>query len=140
MADKVAAAYAAFLESKDIACFTGGEEEQLVQVTWHLKEEAEVTILHIFDRESESVRIVGSGFLTVPKERLQEGYRACNILNNELRFVTFYVDEKDYELVVCYDAKVTAENCGPICMDAMMNMVDILNETYSLIRQDLGLV
>lgn len=140
MADKVAAAYAAFLGAKDIACFTGGEEEHLVQVTWHLKEEAEVTILHIFDRESESVRIVGSGFLTVPEERLQEGYRACNILNNELRFVTFYVDEKDHELVVCYDAKVTAESCGPICMDAMMNMVDILNETYSLIRQDLGLV
>lgn len=140
MSNKVAAAYAAFLGTKDIACFTGGEEEHLVQVTWHLKEEAEVTILHIFDRESESVRIVGSGFLTVPEERLQEGYRACNILNNELRFATFYVDEKDHELVVCYDAKVTAENCGPICMDAMMNMVDILNETYSLIQQDLGLV
>lgn len=139
MKNEVAAAYASFLDEKNVTYFTGGEEEQLLQVTWNISEGAEIIIMHIFDRESESVRILGSGFIVIPEDRMQEAYRLCNILNKEFRWVTFYADEADFQFMVSHDAKVTAQNCGPICLEAMMNIVDIVNETYPLMKKDLGL-
>ena len=58
-----------------------------------------------------------------------EGLELCNELNNEFRWVKFYLDEEQ-NVVAEYDAYVDDGSCGPAVCNAITKIVAVLDRVY----------
>jgi hypothetical protein len=58
----------------------------------------------------------------------------CNNLNNEYRWLKFYMDE-DKDVNASLDAMVDRSTCGEECLSLVRRMVNIIDEAYPQIAK-----
>ena len=62
------------------------------------------------------------------------GIRLCNTLNNEYRWLKFYLDE-NAELIAALDTYFDEQSCGFFCLDLVKRSVTIIDEVYPRIAR-----
>ena len=65
------------------------------------------------------------------QEQYAKGLVACNTCNSQYRWVKFCIDD-DNRIVVRSDAILDENNCGEECLEIVMRMVGIIDESYPL--------
>lgn len=63
------------------------------------------------------------------EDKRAAGIIACNELNNQYRWVTFYLD-KDGDIQAQIDAYIDSDTCGDICSKLVRRVVNIVDEAY----------
>lgn len=69
---------------------------------------------------------VGCGF---SGDLYNDGLELCNELNNEFRWIKFYLDD-EHDVVAEYDAYIDENSCGPTVANAIRRMVGIMDRVY----------
>lgn len=70
------------------------------------------------------------------KNKEDLGIRLCNELNNEYRWLKFYLD-KDADIVASLDTYMDERTCGFFCLDLVKRSVSIIDEVYPRIARTL---
>ena len=75
----------------------------------------------------------------IPEEKQTRIMEACNRLNNEVRFMKFYLDTKDGSVSVEYDVPVkTSDEClGEVAVELFHRVTVILDQEYPLFMKAL---
>lgn len=97
-----------------------GENLKVIEVNIRFPEEEDG---HDFIISSYSVGCSFTGNL------YPEGLELCNELNNEFRWIKFYLDEHQ-DVVAEYDAYIDENCCGPTVMHAVRRMASVLDRVY----------
>ena len=62
-------------------------------------------------------------------------YEVCSKLNNEFRWIKFYVDERDNTITLADDAIVQLDTCGEEIWEIMVRLSDIADDAYPTIMK-----
>ena len=63
------------------------------------------------------------------ESRYSKGLVLCNALNAKYRWAKFYLDD-DSDIVVESDAIVNESTVGPVCMEIVLRLIRIIDESY----------
>ncbi len=63
------------------------------------------------------------------KSKTAAGMLACNTMNNEYRWVKFYIDD-DCDVICSCDAYIDAGTCGSECLSLVQRVVSICDKAY----------
>ena len=89
-----------------------------------------IKITVIFDKDGEGlVALRCWSFGNVPESKRIDVLEACNKLNCDYRWVSFYIDE-DSDVTVSLDAVVDMDTVGAECIQLVKRMVNIYDEAY----------
>lgn len=87
------------------------------------------TFTLIVDEDGESVALRVFSIYQFEKGQLADAYEFCNRVNNQYRWMRFYVDSDD-ELTAAIDAVVSPESAGEECYEIIGRAVDIVDSVY----------
>ncbi|MBR0226296.1 MAG: YbjN domain-containing protein [Thermoguttaceae bacterium] len=62
-------------------------------------------------------------------ELYNDGLELCNELNNEYRWVKFYLND-EHDVVAEFDAYIDENSCGPVVANAIRRMVSAMDKVY----------
>ena len=93
-----------------------------------------VELYFFFDEDGNSVNIKSFSIAKVSSGKLVDMYVLANELNNEYRWVKFYLDS-DNEVTVSGDAIISPETAGEECYEIIMRYVGIIDDVYPRIMK-----
>ena len=128
VADKVKS----YLEKEDIRYEyyePTGDRSEVIKVSFNGKNADTVRVFLFFDEEGKRVNLKSFSIAKIPSEKLMDMYVVLNELNNEYRWVKFYVDS-DNEVTVSDDAIIDPDSVGAECFELIIRSVSIVDEVY----------
>ena len=112
-------------------------DQNTVKVTFSGDNMKSIDVFVFFDKNGgRSVAFRSWSFATFKEDKLATAYKVCNDLNNQYRWVKFFID-KDGDVIAQIDAVVNEETCGKECMEMVGRMVNISDEVYPSIMKTL---
>lgn len=121
---------AAFLESKGFKFDVDEENDVIITGVGGLKNKGSIKVYVIFDDNGRTVGIRSHSFCEFPEEKKAKMYEICSKMNDDFRWVKFYVDEKDNTITLADDAIITPETCGEEIFELIIRMVGIGDDAY----------
>ena len=111
-------------------------KENVVKVVYTGDNLKTIPIFVFFDKDGDPLVTFKCWEIANFKDKEAAGIIACNQLNNQYRWVTFYVDD-DADVITQIDSYVSEETCGAVCMSLVKRMVNIIDESYPNIMHSL---
>ena len=93
-----------------------------------------IKIILFFDEDGGSLNVKSFTIAKVPTAKLMETYVVLNELNNEYRWVKFYVDS-DNEVTAAGDAIIDDATAGEECYEIVQRYVNIIDAVYPRIMK-----
>ncbi len=110
-------------------------DDNVVRVTYNGDDIKSVPVYIIFDDDGDPMAKFRCWEIANFKDKLETAYRLCNELNNQYRWVKFYID-KDGDIVCECDAKFNRDTCGEICLFCVHRIVGITDSAYKTIMRE----
>lgn len=108
------------------------EKNVVLSVRFNGKNKPELEVLLIIDEEAHNVALRSYNYCLVPEEKKNIIYKVCSDMNRNVRWVKFYVDEKDNTISVEDDAILAEENAGDECLELCIRMIRICDDCYPI--------
>ncbi|MCC8046019.1 MAG: YbjN domain-containing protein [Clostridiales bacterium] len=134
--NRAAQAYIDTLEKKTIKVkeiFETDDNQTVVKCGWNLSS-TNIDVLVAFPEDCKYAALRCFNFAKVPKDRLGHALIVCNELNKKYKWVKFYVDD-DGDMTAEDDAIIDVETCGEECLELMIRMTQIVNESYPVVMK-----
>lgn len=96
-------------------------------------------VVVFFDKDgSNQVHLMASDIASFQggTEKNLKGLITCNLLNSNVRWAKFYLDD-DFDVVVDCDAIVDSDTVGEECASLIMRIVSIVDDAYPVIMKAL---
>lgn len=122
----------AFFDAKEITYdyFEPTESRnEAIRVGFNAKNKDSISVILIFDEDGNSINVKSFSVAKVPEDKLLDIYVCLNELNNQYRWVKFYVDS-DNEVTVSGDAILDEDSAGPECFEIVIRYIGIIDEVY----------
>lgn len=119
------------MKVKDTMEFKSGETGVLCG--WRV-DNTSVDVLSIFPDNGKYVWLRCFNFAKCPKDHLAQVMIACNMLNQQYKWVKFYVDE-DGDVQAEDDAIIDAATAGSETLELALRMAQIVDEAYPVIMK-----
>ena len=103
------------------------DENDNIFITYDVENAGSVTVMVSFD-DSGHVNFLSLPVMELTQSKFAAALVACNALNNQYRWVRFYL--KDNDICADADAVVDEDTCGRECMEYVLRMVDIIDKAY----------
>lgn len=127
------AAFMRYLDEKGIK-YTDVDENR-VRVGYNGDNIPSVQVSVIFDKDGDGLVAFRSWNLgKVKDEKFANILLACNQLNDQFRWVKFYIDS-DQDITAALDAVVDEQTVGEECFQLVIRMVSICDDAYPTIMQ-----
>ncbi len=104
------------------------DDEETVSLSYRCDNLEDLRIVVFFHKDRNDVQF-WSTFASAKDEKRSAGLLACNSLNQEYRWVRFYLD-KDWDLICEADALLDPSSGGEECLSIVRRMVNIIDEAY----------
>lgn len=88
-----------------------------------------IPIRFFFDTSCEAVAVRCFSICMFNQNKLAAGLLKANELNNEYRWLRFYIDE-DNEATAAIDAVIDTSTVGEVCYELMIRMLNIVDDVY----------
>lgn len=88
-----------------------------------------IPIRFFFDKDETAVAVRCFSICMYNQNKLAAGLLKANEINNEYRWVRFYIDD-DNEATAAIDAVITTETCAEVCYELMIRMLNIVDDVY----------
>ena len=113
-------------------------DERAVRLLWNSSVvPSGISVVVVFDSNNgERVHFMGNRFIKVPEDKTVDLVLACNALNKKYRWFKFYVDT-DSDLMVEDDAILSLDNVGDECLEIVIRLVEVVNESYQVLMRAL---
>lgn len=106
------------------------DEDTVVPVGMNIKTTS-IKIYAIFKNNNNVVDIKCHNLVKITEKQFPQALLCCNRLNNDYKWVKFYIDEEDeYELTVQVDALLDEESAGREVMRLMILLCNICDEAF----------
>ena len=105
------------------------EKENVVCVSFSGKKLNTIPIYVFFDKDGEGLVQLACWNIANFKDKFAAGILACNQLNAEYRWVKYYLDD-DTDVRCTLDARIDEMTCGEECLEMVLRMVNIIDESY----------
>ncbi len=110
-------------------------DENRVSVSYSGDNTNGIKVNVIFDKDGDNlVALRCWSFGKVPANKRTVVMEACNSLNNQYRWVKFYIDE-DGDVCTALDAVVDISTVGAECIQLVSRMVDIYDNGYPVLMK-----
>ena len=110
------------------------QNEYFVRVPYSGENLKSIPMLVRFDKDNEPRARIICAEIANFKGKEDIGMKLCNELNNEYRWLKFYLD-KDAELIAALDTYMDEYTCGFFCLDLVKRSVTIIDEVYPRIAR-----
>ena len=126
--DKVCEAFCSALRSEGIN-YNKSDDKPSVFIKYNGDNFKNLTFSFFFDEGGEAVSIKVFSIMQFTKSQLPDAYAFCNEMNNEWRWIRFYVDSDD-EFTADYDAAIhpNSPTCGADCVGLLRRAVRIVDK------------
>ena len=126
--DKACDAFTSALRSEGIN-FNKSDDKPSVFIKYNGDNFNNLTFSFFFDEGGEAVSIKVFSIFQFSKSQLPDAYKFCNEMNNEWRWIRFYVDSDD-EFTADYDAVIhpNSPTCGSECVALLRRAVRIVDK------------
>ena len=125
----------AYLEAKNFKHRVVEERNVIETGVGGLKNKGNIEITIFFDDNDRTVAIRTFEYCSFPAEKKAAMYEVCSKLNNEFRWIKFYVDERDNTITLADDAIVQLDTCGEEIWEIMVRLSDIADDAYPTIMK-----
>ncbi len=106
------------------------QDGERVRVSYSGDNKDSIPVYVIFDKDGEGlVTMYCWSIAKFPEEKKPLAYKICNDLNDQYRWVKFYLD-KDSEIAAQLDAYIYPDSCGEECANLVRRIVNIVDDTY----------
>ena len=129
--------FKSYLDTKDIKYSYFPAEEgrsEAVRVSFNGKNADSIRMNFFFDENTNYINIKCFTVAKVNKDKIMDMYVLLNELNNEYRWVKFYLDSDD-EVTASGDAILDADTVGEECTEILIRYVGIIDEVYPRIMK-----
>lgn len=131
MADNLAAqTVAEYLQNDGMKLTLMGENNEVIRVVFNADNRESIEVKLFFDEDNHSVAVRSFDLCKVPENKKPAVYEACSKLNDQFRWVKFYIDESDNTVTAACDAVLTLETAGKICDELIYRTVHIVDDGY----------
>lgn len=131
MASTAAKIFVSFMAANDIEPSFVDDEEMIVRIGWKLNN-TKISNYFIFGEDDQHVQIQGHEFLEVSEDKYEIMLKVINECNKEYRWVKFYLDEENGEVVVVSDAIIQLDSCAEELSELMQRLNHIVEEAYPI--------
>lgn len=90
----------------------------------------DIDILINFDDNDRTVGIRSWNLCKFPAAKKPAMYEVCSKLNDNFRWIKFYVDERDNTITAADDAVVQPDSAGEELFELVLRMMAIVDEAY----------
>ena len=118
----------AFLDSKGVKY--SNVRENLITITYSCDNIDTVKTYVLFDDNDRTVGIKAFDICKIPKDKVDSLYKICSELNEQYRWVKFYVEERDNTITAEDDAVVQADTAGDEIFELVRRLIRIVDEVY----------
>lgn len=102
----------------------------VISIIYNTENAKSVKVLAGFDDNDQNrVTFITFAIGEFPKEQFAKALVTCNSLNNQYRWVKFYVDD-DNCVTVSSDAILDDATCGEECLEYVLRMIRIVDDVY----------
>ena len=126
--------FSRYLDAKDIRYTQGERNKNMFRIPYSGDNINTIPIHVIFDEDGDPFVQLRCWDLQNFKSNPAVAVVLCNDLNEEYRWIKFYLD-KDRDIVAALDAVFDTDECGSYCMSLVMRMVNILDDAYPKIAK-----
>lgn len=109
---------------------------EAIRVSFGAKNKDSISLLLFIDEDGNSINVKSFSVAKVPENKLMDMYVCLNDLNNQYRWVKFYVDS-DNEVTVSGDAIVDEASAGEECLEIVIRYIGIIDDVYPNIMKTL---
>ncbi len=109
---------------------------EAIRVSFGAKNKDSISLLLFIDKDGNSINVKSFSVAKVPENKLMDMYVCLNDLNNQYRWVKFYVDS-DNEVTVSGDAIVDEASAGEECLEIVIRYIGIIDDVYPNIMKTL---
>lgn len=121
---------AAYLDSKQFH-YRVEEERDIIRLgIGGLDNKGNLDIVLSFDDNDRTLGVRSFNYVTFPPAKKPTMYEVCSKMNDEYRWVKFYVDESDNTVTLADDAVVQLDSCGEEVFELIMRMAGIADGAY----------
>ncbi len=92
-----------------------------------------LTFSFFFDKDGASVALKVFSIVQFQKNQLPDAYAFCNEMNNEWRWIRFYVDSDD-EFTADMDAVLHPQDGGEECVELLQRAVSIVDKVCGTLK------
>ena len=110
------------------------QKENVLKVVYSGDNLDTISIFVIFDSDGDPVVQYKCWDIACFKNKIEEAMNVCNELNNEYRWIKFYVDE-DGDIIAAMDAFIDVDDCGDMCMYYFRRMLGIVDDAFPKIAK-----
>ncbi len=104
--------------------------DDVISIIYDTDNAKSVEVLVGFDDDDKNlVTIVSFAIGEFPQDKFGEVLVTCNALNNEYRWMKFYVNDNNC-ITVSSDAILDEKTCGEECMEYVLRMIRIIDTVY----------
>lgn len=93
------------------------------------KHNARYDVMIIFDKSEKSAGLRVFQLAAVDEEKRDEMLRVINRINSAYRWIKLTMNDEG-QVAAEADAVITQETVGPVCIEVMLRLVNILNDVY----------
>ena len=120
---------AAYFDSKGLK-YMGHEEDDALLLFYGMESGNRLDILIHFDESETSAGLTTYNYVKFPAEKKADMYALCSKMNEEYRWVKFFVDEETCEIKVRDDAVIQLDSCGEEMYELTGRMIQICESAY----------
>lgn len=121
---------AAFFDSKNLHYEMLGDDREAIRAGFSMKNREAIRVVMIFSDDNTDVKIRAYEVAKVPEGRAEKVYQVCNKLNRQYRWVKFYYNEDDRNIIAEDDVIIQLDNCGDEALQSCVQMVRIIDDAY----------
>ena len=107
--------------------YTKDEDKKKLSLVYNGDNFKSLTFVFLFDDDGESVAIRVWSIEEFTASQLSDAYEFCNRMNNDYRWVSFFVDS-DNELTARVDAILTSPSIADECLELLRRTVRIVDK------------
>jgi len=95
-----------------------------------LSNKGRMDVFLIFDPNDRTVGLRSHDYCAFSESKKPAMYEICSKMNEEFRWVKFYVDERDCTVTLGDDAVVQVDSCGEELLELVSRMCNIADDAY----------
>lgn len=120
----------AFLDTKGFR-YKADEENNVMRLgIGGLSMKGDVELVVFFDEDDTSIGIRSFDYCNFPEDKISKMYEVCSKMNQEYRWLKFYVNEQDHTVSLAIDAVIQLDSCGEEILELVMRLAGIADKAY----------
>ncbi len=122
---------AAHFDSQNLKYKITGEREDAIETGFGgLDNKGDIRMTIFFDEDNSSCAIRVFNFVNFSEEHKPKMYEVSSKMNEQYRWVKFYVDEKDNTITAATDAVIQLDSCGEEVTELILRIANICDKAF----------